>query len=208
LFNVAVKDGVLLRSPAENVVLPSSRGEKRLSLIAPDKLEALLEHAWKVDQRMAGLLAIAFFTGLRMSMIAPPPRKRKAGEFLRLDMIDREAKVIHIPAGIMKTEAPLLIDQAPDCLWGWIKNLKSSDFGVAQNVFNDSKRLLCAHEDVKLDWTTNLARRSAASYMAAVFGRELASDIVGDTEEIFQKHYRVPALKVAGEKYFKITNPN
>lgn len=208
LFSDALTDGVITRSPATRITLPTTRGEKRTTLILPEHLEAFLCHAWKEDKGMAGLLALLFFTGMRISMIAVPPRKRKAGEYLRLDMIDRANRTIIVPAGIMKSEADLLIDDAPACLWGWLTHLKATDFGMAQNTFNLKKNALMAGVALKkgkLTWPANLHRRSFGSYLAALRGRDYAAQMMGDrTESVFVKHYQVPAFKAVAAEYVAI----
>ena len=208
LFSDALTDGYIERSPATRITLPTGRGEKRLTLIEPAQLEALLRHAWKVDRSTAGLLAILFFTGMRISMIAVPPRKLREKEFLRLDMIDRKNRTIVVPAGIMKSEADLLIDDAPECLWGWLTHLKASDFGTAQNTFNLRKNKLLDGvelEQGKLTWPANLHRRSFGSYLAALKGRDYAAQMMGDrTESVFVKHYQVPAFKKTAAEYVAI----
>lgn len=208
LFSDALTDGAIARSPATRITLPTTRGEKRTTLILPSHLEAFLCHAWEHDRAMAGLLAILFFTGMRISMIAVPPRKRKAKEFLRLDMIDRKNKTIIVPAGIMKSEADLLIDDAPACLWGWLTDLKAKDFGMAQNTFNLKKNALLDGVELdegKLTWPANLHRRSFGSYLAALKGRDYAAQMMGDrTESVFVKHYQVPAFKAVAAEYVAI----
>jgi integrase len=203
-FNLCYTEGTIQRSPVVNIKLPSNRTDKRLSLIEPGQLEALLKEAWKSDRPMAGLLALAFFTGLRMSVLAPPPRKRTNNEFVTADMIDCEHKTIVIPAHVMKMNTQHIIDQAPECLWKWLTAVKPGDFGMRQNDFNDRKQELC--KKVKLTWTPNLHRRSAASYLAAVYGKELSADILADRSmRTFEAHYRVPSFVKIAKKYFEIT---
>ena len=203
IFNIAVDDGLLSKPPTDKITLPSGRGEKRMDIINPDDLRRLLDHAWGADRTMAGLLAIMFFTGIRSSMVAPSPEKLKTKEFIRLDMIDREKKTIIIPAGIMKSEAPLIIEEAPDCLWGWLTDLKKSDFGIPQNPFNIRKNKLI--EPLGIEWPTNLHRRSFASYLAVLRGPEHAYKIMGgETQSVFSKHYKVATLKAPAEKYVNI----
>jgi len=204
-FNLCYSEGLIQRSPVTNIKLPTSRNNKRLSLILPKQLEALLKEAWEHDRPMAGLLALAFFTGLRMSVLAPPPRKLKNSEFVTLDMIDRKHKTIVIPAHVMKMNTQHIIDQAPPCLWSWLTEIKKEDFGIAQNVFNLRKQELC--KKAKIEWTPNLHRRSAASYLAAVYGKEQAADILADRSmRTFEAHYRVPSFVKVAKSYFKIVN--
>lgn len=203
IFNDALADGMIQRSPAQRIQLPSTRGEKRMTLMSPEDLGRLLQVAWEKDRVMAGLLAILFFLGMRISMIAVPPAKRKRKEFLRLDMIDRENRFIDIPAGIMKSEANLLIEDVPECIWPWIAHLKKNHFGMPQETFNTRRGALC--KAAGFTWQPNIHRRSAASYLAAIHGAEKASEIIGDkTRSIFAKHYRVPAFKAVAEEYFRI----
>jgi integrase len=203
LFSNALKDGHVDRSPAVRITLPTSRGEKRLELIDPDDLRRLLEYAWIEDRTMAGLLAVLFFTGMRISMIAVPPRKLRKKEFLRLDMIDRANKSIVIPEGIMKRESLHIIDDAPECLWGWLVDLKPSDFGMQQTPFNVRKNKLL--KAIGLKWPPNLHRRSFGSYLAALKGRDYAAQIMADkSESVFVKHYQVPAFKSVARKYVSI----
>ncbi|MEM8868263.1 MAG: hypothetical protein AAGC73_08345 [Verrucomicrobiota bacterium] len=203
VFNDCVLDGLLVRSPAQRITLPSTRGEKRMVLIEPEDLRRLLVTAWEIDRPMAGLLAILFFLGMRISMIAVPPAKRANREFLRLDMFDFEHRVIVIPGGIMKSEADLIIEDAPECLWGWLADLRKKDFGMPQNSFNQRKRMLCREAGVR--WAPNLHRRSAASYLAAMIGEERAAGVIGDRDRaIFVKHYKVPAFRRTAAAYFDI----
>ena len=212
LFSDALTDGHIERSPATRIQLPTTRGEKRLTLIDPVDLLELLELAWATNRQMAGLLAILFFTGMRISMIAVPPRKLKDKEFMRLDMIDRENRTIVVPAGIMKSEADLIIDDAPECLWGWLTDLKKADFGIAQNTFNLRKQKLIdtinekrKKKDDHFVWHPNLHRRSFGSNLAALKGRSYAADMMGDsTESVFVKHYKVPAFKAEAAKYVEV----
>lgn len=202
-FNLCFSEGIIQRSPVVNIKLPTARMDKRLSLVDPKDLRKLLDEAWKSDRPMAGLLALAFFTGLRMSVLAPPPRKLKNGEFVTFDMIDRKHKTIVIPAHVMKMNATHIIDQAPDCLWTWLREIKPEDFGMRQNEFNDRKQELC--RKVKMSWTPNLHRRSAASYLAAVYGKERSADILADRSmRTFEAHYRVPSFVKVAKAYFKV----
>ena len=202
-FNLCVKDRKLRYSPVENIRLPSDRQDKRMSLITPEDLRRLLEHSWEHDRKMAGLFALAFFVGLRMSIIAPPPRKLKNSEFLTFDMIDRENKAIVIPGHVMKMNVDHIIDDAPECMWSWLTDIKASHFGMGQNTFNLHKREIL--EKLKLEWPPNLHRRSAGSYLAAVYGKEHASTILADNSmEVFRKHYQVPAFKKIAKGYFEI----
>lgn len=203
LFSDALTDGMIAKSPATRITLPTTRGEKRTTLIDPEHLDLLLRRAWDADRPMAGLLAILFFTGMRISMVAVPPRKRNAREYLRLDMIDRTNRTIIVPAGIMKSEADLLIDDAPECLWGWLEELSAEDFGMAQNTFNLRKNKLL--DSVGFVWPANLHRRSFGSYLAALRGRDYAAQMMGDrTESVFVKHYQVPAFKHVAAGYVAI----
>jgi len=200
LFADAITDGLLVLNPATRVTLPSDRGEKRLHLIDPDDLSRLMNYVWKDDPKFAGLLAILFFTGMRISMIAVPPRKMKAKEYLRRDMIDLENKTIVIPAGITKTGAPLVIDDAPECMWSWMTKIDASYFGMPQNTFNIRKKAYC--EAIGLEWHPNLHRRSFASYLAALRGRDYASNMMGDnSKSIFVKHYQVSTFRAIAERY-------
>lgn len=202
-FNDALLQGYIMRSPAYKITLPSGRGEKRVELIAPDELRRLLNHAWEHDRPMAGLLAILFFTGMRISMLAVPPKKLKGREFLRLDMINRKDKTIVIPEGIMKKERELIIDDAPECLWSWLTDIKANDFGVSQNSFNLRKNTLLDAVGVK--WPPNVHRRSFGSYLAALRGRDYAAQIMADKSEgVFMKHYQVAAFKAVAKKYVEI----
>jgi site-specific recombinase XerD len=204
-FNLCFSEGVIQRSPVINIKLPTTRMDKRLSLVAPKELQRLLKEAWEHDRPMAGLLALAFFTGLRMSVLAPPPRKLKNNEYLTFDMIDRKHMTIVIPAHVMKMNTAHIIDQAPECLWTWLGEIKKKDFGIRQNEFNERKQALCAM--AKMKWTPNLHRRSAASYMAAVYGKERSADILADRSmRTFEAHYRVPSFVKVAKTYFKIVN--
>lgn len=203
-FNDALLQGYIARSPAYKITLPSGRGEKRVELIAPDELRRLLNYAWEHDRPMAGLLAILFFTGMRISMIAVPPRKLQGKEFLRLDMINRKDKTIVIPEGIMKKERELIIDDAPECLWSWLTDIKARDFGIAQNSFNLRKNKLLDAVGVK--WPPNVHRRSFGSYLAALKGRDYAAQIMADKSEgVFMKHYQVAAFKKVAAEYVQVS---
>lgn len=202
-FNLCVKDRKLKYSPVENIVLPSDRQDKRMSLITPEDLKRLLEYAWEHDRKMAGLFALSFFVGLRMSIVAPPPRKLNNGEFLTFDMIDRENKAIVIPGHVMKMNIDHIIDKAPECMWSWLTDIEPSHFGMGQNTFNLHKRDIL--EELKIEWPSNLHRRSAGSYLAAVYGKEHASSVLADNSmEVFRKHYQVPAFRKGAKEYFKI----
>ena len=204
VFSIALNDGHIARSPCARIELPSARGEKRLQIIEPDSLQALLDHAREVDRPMSRLLAIAFFMGMRMSMIAPPPGKRERGEYLRRDMFDLGAKTIVIPAGIMKSGHSLELDDAPGCLWPWLDGLCPEDFGIAQNPFNARKVVLI--EKLGITWPANFHRRSFGSYFAALKGRDYAARIMADkTESVFITHYEVSTFKATAEKYAQIS---
>ena len=204
VFSLALNDGHITRSPCARIELPTMRGEKRLDIIRPADLQKLLDHARTNDRPVSRLLAIAFFTGMRMSMIAPPPGKRARGEFLRFDMFDAEAKTIVIPEGITKSGAALIIDDAPACLWSWLDGLCADDFGIAQNHFNIRKCAIL--EAVNQTWPANLHRRSFGSYLSALKGRDYAARTMGDkTESIFTQHYEVAAFKATSEKYTQIS---
>jgi hypothetical protein len=207
IFNKALHDGYIERLPTSRVQLPTTRGEKRLELIEPADLRRLLEYAWQRDRPMAGHLAILFFTGMRISMIAVPHHKKKRKEWLRLDMIDFEHRAIVIPQGIMKSGVEHIIDDAPECLWSWIADLKASDFGMHQNIFNDRKREILKATGVK--WPPNLHRRSFGSYLGALKGRDYAAQIMADkSESVFVKHYQVPTFKKIAEEYVNIFRKN
>lgn len=203
VFSNALADGYITTSPAARITLPTTRGEKRLELIDPADLRKLLNHAWENDRPMAGLLAILFFTGMRTSMIGPPPRKLKRKEFIRLDMIDFGHRAIVIPQGIMKKERQHIIEDAPECLWSWLGELKASDFGIPQTPFNLRKNKLLEATGVK--WPPNLHRRSFGSYLGALKDRDYAAQIMADrSESVFVKHYQVPAFKKTAEEYVSI----
>jgi hypothetical protein len=207
LFTDAASDGLIQLNPASRITLPSDRGEKRLILIDPDDLQRLLDYAWNDDPGFAGLLAILFFTGMRISMIAVPPRKMKSGEFLRRDMIDLENKTIVIPEGITKTGAPLVIDDAPECMWSWMTKISESSFGMPQNTFNKRKQDYC--QALNIEWHPNLHRRSFGSYLAALRGRDYASNIMGDySRSVFVKHYQVSTFRALAVNYTSIKCKN
>ncbi|MGJ8653057.1 MAG: tyrosine-type recombinase/integrase [Opitutaceae bacterium] len=202
-FNLCIKDRKLKYSPVENIRLPSDRQDKRMTLITSEDLERLLQHTWEHDRKMAGLFALAFFVGLRMSILAPPPKKLKNGEFLTYDMIDRENKAIVIPGHVMKMNVDHIIDKPPECMWSWLTDIQPEHFGIGQNTFNARKRDIL--EELKLDWPPNLHRRSAGSYLAAVYGKEHASSLLADDSmEVFRKHYQVPAFRKGAKAYFKV----
>lgn len=202
-FNLCVSDRKLKFSPVENIKLPTDRTDKRMTLISPEDLKRLLSYTWEHDRALAGIFALAFFVGLRSSVLAPPPRKRNAKEFLSFDMIDRENKAIVIPGHVMKMNIDHIIDRAPECMWSWLTDIQPHHFGMGQNAFNARKRNIL--EKLEIEWPSNLHRRSAGSYLAAVYGKQHASAILADESmEVFRKHYQVPAFRKQAKQYFKI----
>lgn len=212
VFNRAIDKGLIRDSPARHVTLPSKRGEKRTELLDPVQVERLLHHIWKLNKGWAAVYGLLFFTGLRVSMVAPHPDKRARGEFIRADMINVKAKEIVIPAGITKTQDALIIDEglAPANLWAWLKYIKDAKIPEPSQTFNKRRAKLCkdaSGDGVQIKWPENVHRRSCASYYAAIFGKDRTSDLLGNTSGMVAKHYKVATFRKLADDYFKILPP-
>ena len=208
VFNLIVDLGRLDKSPAKHVTFQSARGLKRKELFEADDVQALLDHIWAKNKAWAGVYALLFFTGLRVSMMASSPTKRARGEFIALEMINVKEREIIIPEGIMKAENSLNIDAdlAPSNLWPWLTHISEAKFPEPSQTFNKRRSVLCKAAGVK--WSDNVHRRSCASYYAAIHGRSKASDLLGNTEEMIVKHYLVPTFRKKAEAYFRVLPPN
>jgi integrase len=207
-FNLAVEEGHLKQSPAHRVNFKKPRGERRTELLTPEQVKSLLLTLWKTDKPLAGVFAILFFTGLRMSMIAPQKPKRERGEFIRSDMIDVKGKAIVIPPGIMKSNSELIIDEelAPANLWPWLEEIHKAKLPKQSNSFNVRRAELCkAHG---FNWPANAHRRTCASYYAALHGKDMASELLGNTAEMIAAHYKVSSFRKVAADYFAILPPS
>lgn len=204
VFNLAVRLGYLNKSPAQYITFPSGRGEKRTTIFEPKEVQKLLDYLWHENRPLAGVYAILFFIGLRISMIAPSPEKRAKGEFIRMDMINIRDREIIIPEGIMKKENELIIDndRAPANLWPWLEQIHEARIPEPAQTFNKRRLVFC--RKLNITWSPNGHRRSCASYYAALKGRSSASDLLGNTEKMIVKHYQVSTFKNKAKSYFSI----
>ncbi len=206
-FNLAIARRELITSPAAHIKLPSRRGEKRTVLWSPEQLQCFLRYLWRREPARASVYALIFFTGLRVSMVAPNPEKRAKSEFLRPDMIDLKNRTIVIPEGIMKSEQALVIDEglAPANLWPWLKHLKKARIPEPSQTFNYRRTQLC--QTLGMEWSDNVHRRSCASYYAALHGKDMAANLLGNTGEMIARHYKVASFRKDAASYFEILPP-
>ena len=204
VFNLAKKLGHINKSPAEHVTLPSNRGEKRFTLYTASEVQGLLDHIWQIDKPLAGVYALLFFTGLRISMVAPSPDKREKKEYITQSMININDCEIIIPPGIMKNHKKGLIfdkKRVPN-LWPWIVEIDKAKIPEPAQTFNKRREKLC--KEVGLKWSPNVHRRSCASYYAALHGKSRAADLLGNTEDMIVDHYQVATFIEKAEAYFNV----
>lgn len=205
VFNLAVKLGHLNRAPTQHITFPSTRGEKRTELFEASDVQKLLNHIWQTNRPLAGVYAILFFTGLRISMIAPNPEKRGRGEFMTMKMIDIKNREIVIPPGIMKNaKNGLIFDdrRTPKNLWPWLTEIEKAKIPEPAQTFNKRRAKLC--KEVGLSWPANVHRRSCASYYAAIHGKSRTADLLGNTEGMIVDHYQVATFAKKAEEFFNI----
>lgn len=204
VFNLALSLGYINKSPSQRVTLPSDRGEKRMSLYTAADVQKLLNHIWQIDRPLAGVYALLFFTGLRISMVAPNPEKRERKEYITQSMINIKDCEIIIPPGIMKNHKKGLIfdkKRVPN-LWPWIVEIDKAKIPEPSQTFNKRREKLC--KEVGLKWHPNVHRRSCASYYAALHGKSRAADLLGNTEGMIVDHYQVATFIEKAEEYFKV----
>ena len=204
VFNLAIKLGYLQRSPAKYVTFPTTRGEKRKELFEAADVKKILNYLWAENKPLAGVYALLFFTGLRISMVAPNVEKRQKGEYILPSMIDVKNKEIIIPEGIMKAENELIIDSslAPENLWPWLSEIHNARIPEPAQTFNRRRQTICHKLDIK--WPSNVHRRSCASYYAAIHGKSRTSELLGNTEEMIVKHYQVATFRAKADEYFQV----
>ena len=207
VFNRAIQLGQLTRSPAAYLTLPSRRGAKRVSLYSPEETQQFLDYLWRQDRALAAVYALLFFTGLRVSMVAPSTEKRKAGEFLTHEMINLQAREIVIPAGLMKSQDAWIIDEskAPANLWPWLDAIGNARLPTPANTFNKWRGKIC--DSTGLAWVENGPRRSCASYYASIHGVAATSELLGNTDDVLDAHYKVATFRKTAEAFFEIYPP-
>ena len=205
-INHAVKFGRLNRNPVQSVTLEKVRADViERPIIEPDDLHRLLAGvAYRAhDRHFAALLALMFYTGLRVSLIAPGTDKRNRGEYLTDNMVNAQRREIHIPARVMKAHKALIITRAShvDALWDFLHGVELQT-PIWQTAFNEKRDHYCRQFGV--EWSPNLHRRSCASYYAALWGKEMASELLGNSPAMIASNYQTGTFREKAEEYFSV----
>ena len=203
-INHAVKLGKLTRNPVQSVTIDRTRVDiHERDIIKPEDMHRLLLGvAYRSNDRpFAALLALMFFTGLRVSLLAPGTDKRRRGEFVTDAMINARRREIHIPARVMKTQKSLYISSAHQIphLWPFLTDVKIGT-PIGQTHFNNQSDAYCKLYGVQ--WSANLHRRSCASYYAALQGKDMAAELLGNSPEMIASNYQSGAFREQAERYF------
>jgi len=194
LFNHAVAEEWLDRSPATRLVIPEPKSEEP-GILTPKQTEDLLRAAQEIGPELAALLALQCFAGIRNANVT----RFEPGE------IDAKAKTITIPAAKFKTGKRHVIEDAAPVLWSWIA-LADMEELCRWTARNYNWRKGQAFKAAKIDPPKNCLRHSFASYRCALDGSaEKASYILGhqNPREIWQA-YKATASRADAKKYFAI----
>ncbi len=194
VFNHAVAEEWIDRSPALRLVIPEAKGEEP-GILTPKQTEDLLKAARTISDELAALLALQLFAGVRNANVT----RFEPGE------IDQKAKVITIPAAKFKTGKRHVIEDAAPVLWKWIA-LADMDELCRWTARNYNWRKGQAFQTAKIEPPKNALRHSFASYRCALDGSaEKASYILGhqNPREIWQA-YKATASRADARKYFAI----
>ena len=205
-INHAVKLGKLNRNPVQSVTLDRARIDiHERDIIEPQAMHRLLLGVAHLsdDRPFAALLALLFLTGMRVSLIAPGTDKRRRGEYLTDAMINAKRKEIHIPARVMKTQRALDISGAQhiDNLWPFLEGVTLGT-PIGQTVFNNKREAYCKLYGVQ--WSPNLHRRSCASYYAALWGKPMAAELLGNSPDMIASNYQTGTFQEKAEEYFHV----
>ena len=205
-INHAVKFGKLNRNPVQSVTLERSRVDvHERDIIEPHDMHRLLLGVTHLsgDRQFGALLALLFFTGMRVSLLAPGTDKRNRGEFLTDKMVDAKRREIHIPARVMKSQKSLLISGAQHIanLWPFLEGVTLGT-PIGQTEFNNKRDAYCKLYGV--NWSPNLHRRSCASYYAALWGKPLAAELLGNSPDMIASNYQTGTFKEKAEQYFHV----
>ena len=205
-INHAVKFGKLNRNPVQSVTLERSRVDvHERDIIEPHDMHRLLLGVTHLsgDRQFGALLALLFFTGMRVSLLAPGTDKRNRGEFLTDKMVDAKRREIHIPARVMKSQKALLISGAQHIanLWPFLEGVTLGT-PIGQTEFNNKRDAYCKLYGV--NWSPNLHRRSCASYYAALWGKPLAAELLGNSPDMIASNYQTGTFKEKAEQYFHV----
>ena len=203
-INCAVRYGKLNHNPIKSVTLERSRVEiTERDIVEPEDLHRLLLGVAyeSKDRHFAAVLALLFFTGMRVSLLAPGTDKRKRGEYITADMINAKRREISIPARVTKTQRSLLISESNHIkhLWPFLEGVDLQT-PIGQTAFNDQRAEYCERYGVQ--WSPNLHRRSCASYYAALWGKSMAAELLGNSPDMIASNYQTGTFKEKAEKYF------
>jgi len=167
--------------------------------VTAKQAKAVLLQLEAIDSQSAVTLALGLFAGLRSSEIC-----EKAG--LQWEDVDLTEGRILVPASQAKTRDAREI-VISDNLKEWLLKYHKESGRIAWSFTNYSKHRSKACENAKVDWPSNGARHSFATYHASLHGMRDTADQLGHKGgiDMLMKHYRGKTVRKAdAQSYFKI----
>lgn len=192
-FNRCVAEGWVSRNPCMAIQFRRRHTEEIKVLSLEDARKVFKEAE---GTRMAGMLALEAFGGLRAS----------SAYRLELADINFEERSILLPASKHKTGRRYLLEKLPDNLWAWLEKAKEIDgsFGFSSAVYGKEKAALFARAGVVNPG--NILRHSFCSYHVALHmdAGKTALLMQHASQHMLYRHYRGLAKHADAEEYFKM----
>jgi len=213
----------LEHSPAEFISTKKEIGDQEPETMNVENVITLLEWCEINDPSLAGMLALQFFTGLRVSVIAPELAKQREDGQFTLDMINFKDQNIIVPGKLMKKKKRLFIETImnektadgweglPPRIWSWLALIDKKDCcknGINKSRYNERREQACWKSGVK--WVHNAPRHSFGTYYSTLKGsNERASQIMAvETNSIFVRNYQGVRSYEEAKKFFTIQPKN
>lgn len=185
LFNFAVRQEYLARSPAKFIELPK-QVPKPPALHTPEEVRRVLHAAREFNPNFCRELAVRYFAGLRSAEAG-----RLAEDEIKPDHIE-------VTAAKSKTRRRRLVEITPN-LRAWLALGGTLPVGRTSGM---AKRVA---ELAGCEWPANVTRHSFCSYHLAKFGSAGRTALeAGHTEAMLFNHYREVVTKAAAEAFFGI----
>ena len=200
-FQRLVKEqpGWLAHNPIEGMAdrLPQVRRRTRVGFLSVDEIQRFLDAA---PDKHKGMFAVLIFTGIRIS----------EGGRMRTSCVKVDRRIIDVPEGEAKTDNPRLIEDAPKCLWKWLRAYPLASRGpvvMEKNKYHKLRARVAKAAGIDV-WPGNAFRHGFASYYYAATGRDvgLVMEIIGHkgSSGLFHSRYKGKVTKSEGKAFCRI----
>lgn len=188
---------LISEDPTVGLQLDLPRREREIDFLSWQEAAAVMDGAGKYK----AFFALNFFAGLRPSEIrttTKPP--------LRWSQVDLDSRLIRIPATIAKTRRARVLENLPENLWAWLRELQQPP-GEPVSPGAERDAVLHVKHLIGRPWPHDGGRHAFATHHVALTSDAAATSLLLGHEgspTLLHRHYRGLTTQAEAKRFFAL----